>query len=145
MDTPSPDNSISLAPGVTVAPADIQVTFACSSGPGGQAVNKLNTKAELRVRLDAIAGLNDAAIARLRRLAGQRLTQEDEILIHADTNRSQRRNRDEAMERLRELVLRAATPPKRRKKTRPSRSAVERRLQAKRERSEKKQRRQPPM
>ncbi len=143
MDSASADNSIPLAPGVTIAPADVRVSFSRSGGPGGQAVNKLSTKAELRVHLVAIQGLSDAAMVRLRRLAGQRLTQEDELVIHADTNRSQRRNREEAMDRFRELVLRAATPPKRRKKTKPSKGAIERRLQAKREHSEKKQRRKP--
>jgi ribosome-associated protein len=145
MEPPQPDNRIPLAPGVSIAPSDVQVSFSRSSGPGGQAVNKLSTKAELRVALATIDGLDEAAIARLRRLAGQRLTSEDVIIIQADSNRSQRRNREEAMDRLREMVLRAATPPKRRKKTRPSRGAVERRLQHKREQSEKKQRRQPPM
>lgn len=138
------ENDIALAPGVRIAPVDVRVSFSRSSGPGGQAVNKLSTKAELRVSLSAIQGLAEPALARLRRLAGQRLTDADELVIHADTHRSQRRNREEAMERFRELVLRAATPPKRRKKTKPSRAVIERRLQAKREQSEKKQRRKPP-
>ena len=143
MSAPS-DHDLQLAPGVWIAPGDVRVSFSRSSGPGGQAVNKLSTKAELRVSLDAIAGLTDDALLRLRRLAGQRLTDEDEIVIQADTNRSQRRNRDEAIDRFRQLVLRAATPPKRRKKTRPSRAVIERRLQAKREQSERKKRRKPP-
>lgn len=138
------ENAIMLAGGVWIQPEDVRVSFARSGGPGGQAVNKLATKAELRVHLNAIEGLDDAAMKRLRRMAGQRLTIDDELVIRADTHRSQRRNRDEAIGRFRRLVQRAAISPKPRKKTRPSRRAIERRLEAKRQLSEKKQRRRPP-
>jgi ribosome-associated protein len=141
------ENDIHLAPGdpPIVARRDaLRFSFSRSSGPGGQSVNKLNTKAELRVSLADIHGLDEAALARLRKLAGQKLTSEDEVLIQSDATRSQSTNREDCIERLRELVVRAATPPKKRRKTRPSKAAKEKRLQAKREQSEKKRRRREP-
>src|SRR5690606_23893594 len=80
---------VEFAPGVSVARSDLRFTFSRSGGPGGQAVNKLSTRAELRVAVDAIEGVDDAAAARLRRLAGKRLNQSDEIVLHAETYRSQ--------------------------------------------------------
>lgn len=133
--------AIQLAPGAWIMPDRLRLSYARSSGPGGQSVNKVNTKAELRVSVMDIQGLHDTAAARLRRLAGSRLTQDDELVIQADTSRSQRQNRMECEDRLRELLLRALTPPKPRKKTKPSKAAKERRLKAKREQSEKKSRR----
>ncbi len=138
----APPGELLLAPGVAVREADLRFTFSRSSGPGGQAVNKLSTKAELRVAIQNIHGLDDTAIARLRRLAGRRLTSEDDIVIQSDQSRSQRMNRNHCIDRLKELVLRAVTVPKRRKKTKPSRAANERRLKQKREQSEKKSLRQ---
>lgn len=118
------------------------VRFVRSSGPGGQSVNKLSTKAELRLPLHTLRNISDAALSRLRRFAGQRLTQNDELLIQAEDSRSQRENRDACFARLRTLVIKAATLPKKRKKTRPGRAARERRLKQKKEQGEKKQRRQ---
>lgn len=144
---PHSDNRIQLAPGdppATVHPDALRFTFTRSSGPGGQSVNKLNTKAELRLALRDIDGLDEPALARLRTFAGQKLTAEDELLIQSEATRSQAKNREDCIERLRELVLRAATVPKKRKKTRPGKAARERRLKAKREQAEKKQRRREP-
>ncbi len=141
-DAESPEpNRVELAPGVTVAEAALRFAFTRSRGPGGQAVNKLSTRAELRVDVTAIEGLDYDGRRRLRRLAGQRLTSEDELLIQSDRYRSQLRNRRECVDRLATLVARAATPPRPRKPTRPSRGAVERRLAGKRRQSDKKQRR----
>lgn len=136
------DNRIRLAPGVFVHGNDLRFTFARSGGPGGQHVNKVNTKAELRLEVAAIDGLGEAAVERLRQHAGRYLVGDDELLITSEATRSQRRNREDCIERLREIVRQAATPPRRRKKTRPTRAIIERRLQAKRRRAEKKQRRQ---
>lgn len=146
-DSSGSDNQIQLAPGdppVTVHPRALRFTFTRSSGPGGQSVNKLNTKAELRLAVDEIDGLSDRAHARLRRLAGQKFTADGELLIQSEATRSQSKNREDCIDRLRDLVLKAATMPKKRKKTRPSKAARERRLQAKREQAEKKQRRREP-
>jgi ribosome-associated protein len=144
---PISDNLIQLAPGdppITIHRDALRFTFARSSGPGGQSVNKLNTKAELRVAVGDIGGLSEQAAVRLRKFAGQKWTADDELLIQSDATRSQAKNRDDCIERLRELVLRAVTVPKKRKKTRPSKAAREKRLKAKREQSEKKQRRREP-
>jgi ribosome-associated protein len=139
-----PPNAEPLAAGVWVHPEDLRYRFTRSSGPGGQAVNKLSTRAELRVAVAAVRGLDDDGRGRLRRLAGRRLTADDEILLHADTHRSQLDNRRACLERLRDLVTRAARRPKRRRRTRPSRAMIERRLTAKRRTSEKKQQRRAP-
>lgn len=144
---PTHENIIHLAPGdqpVTAHQNALRFSFSRSSGPGGQSVNKLNTKAELRLALSDINGMTEQATDRLRKLAGQKLTADDELLIQSDATRSQALNRQDCIVRLRELILRAVTAPKKRKKTRPSKASRERRLQAKREQSEKKQRRREP-
>jgi len=120
----------------------VQWTFSRSSGPGGQSVNKTASRAQLRVSIDDIVGLDEPATRRLRRLAGQRINAEDELIISADTHRSQLDNRRACEERLRELVHKAITPPKKRKPTRPSKGAIERRIKQKKEQAEKKRRRQ---
>ena len=145
MDPPAdPNSTVELAPGVTIARDRLQFTFSRASGPGGQAVNKLNTRAELRVEVADIDGLDDRARGRLRTLAGRRLTAGDELVFHADTRRSQQQNRRDCVERLKQLVLAAVHRPKKRIPTRPSRSMVERRLRLKREHGEKKRRRGTP-
>jgi len=139
MDTqPTPDNSLELAPGVWIAPADAKFSFSRSGGPGGQAVNKLSTKAELRVKVETIVGLSGSTQARLRRLAGRRLTLRDELLIQSDTHRSQIDNKRACIDRLRTLVVEALSPPKPRKRKRISRAMVQKRLDTKRRRAKKK-------
>jgi ribosome-associated protein len=125
-----------LAPGVRVPESAMRFQFARSSGPGGQNVNKVNTKAELWVPLTAITGLTDRAMARLRTLAGRRLTAAGEIHLSAETERSQEANRAAVLERLREMLLRAQHEPKPRRKTKPSKASKRRRLESKRKRSE---------
>ena len=139
MDTqPTSENDLELAPGVWIAPSEVNFSFSRSSGPGGQAVNKLSTKAELRVEVEAIVGLSGLTQARLRRLAGRRLTQRDELLIQADTHRSQLDNKRACIDRLRALVVDALNPPKPRKRKRISRAMVQKRLDTKRRRAKKK-------
>ena len=139
MDTqPTPDNALELAPSVWIAPSEVKFSFSRSSGPGGQAVNKLRTKAELRVEVRSIVGLPDSAQARLRRLAGRRLTRRDELLFQADTHRSQLDNKRACIDRLRTLVVDALNPPKPRKARRISRAMILKRLDAKRKRAAKK-------
>ena len=145
MSQPSrPEGALELGPGVWVDSGAVRFAFSRSSGPGGQAVNKLSTKAELRVAVESIVGLSPQALARLRTLAGQRLTQGDELVLVASTSRSQLDNKRACMERLRALVAEAIDVPKPRKATKPSRGSVERRLTDKRRASGKKDSRRRP-
>jgi ribosome-associated protein len=124
---------VPLAPGVAAPASALVFSFVASGGPGGQNVNKVATKAELRVRL-ADLPLAGPVAARLAALAGRRLTEAGEIVISNDEHRSQSRNREECLARLRELIVRAQVKPKVRRKTRPSRGSVERRLESKKRR-----------
>jgi ribosome-associated protein len=134
---------VEIAPGVRVAESTLRVQYSRSGGPGGQNVNKLNTKAEIWISIDAIAPhLSLSAFDRLHRLAGKRLTKERELHFSSETHRSQERNRQEAMERLRELLIAAMREPKPRRKTKPSRAAKQRRLDHKKRRGQIKARRQ---
>ena len=138
MDVPSEQparEGVELAPGVTAPASAVRWQFARSSGPGGQNVNKVNTKAEVWVPVASISGLTHRAIGRLRALAGRRLTLADEIHIAADTERSQESNRAAAQQRLRELLVEAIHEPKPRRKTRPSRASKQRRLDSKKHRA----------
>jgi len=133
-----------VAPGVYLPDSELDFTFSRSSGPGGQNVNKLNSKAMLRVPFEALEDqLHPAAIRRLARLAGSQAT-EDALVITSDEHRSQRANRNACLDKLRDLIVRARHRPKRRKPTRPTRASVRRRLNTKRERGEKKRLRKPP-
>jgi ribosome-associated protein len=134
---------IQIAPGVFVGGDGLRVQFARSGGPGGQNVNKLNTKAELWVAVASIIGLNNRALARLRTLAGGRLTNDDRIHLRAETARSQEANREEVFDRLRQLVLEAKVEPKLRRKTKPSKASRQRRLESKRRRGQIKSGRRP--
>ena len=134
---PSGGSPIEIAPGVSVPQAHLRIQFARSSGPGGQNVNKLNTKAELWVGVNAIQGMTQRAKARLRDLAGpSRLTAADEIHIRAESERSQESNRWQVLEQLRQLIIQARIEPKVRRKTKPSAGAKRRRLESKRHRGE---------
>jgi ribosome-associated protein len=135
---PQSGNAVVFAPGVWIAPANLRFAFSRSSGPGGQAVNKLSTRAELRVAVRDIHGMDDHAAARLRASAGRRLTQEDEIIIQAETYRSQLDNKQACLDRLDSMVKQALIRPKKRRKTKLSRSMIEKRLESKRRQSQKK-------
>jgi ribosome-associated protein len=133
---PPPDGGVGLIPGVRVAESALRFQYARSGGPGGQNVNKLNTKAELWVPLAALQGMSERAMDRLRQMAGKRLTAAGEIHITAETERTQEGNRTAAMDRLRELLAKAKREPKVRRKTRPTKASKRRRLEAKRHRGE---------
>jgi ribosome-associated protein len=144
MPEPTPtEGSIRLAHGVTVPASAVRMSYASSSGPGGQNVNRRATKAELRLALVDVP-ITDAARRRLRLRAAHLVTDAGELIIISDKYRSQARNRQACMDRLRELVAMAIVEPKKRRKTKPSRGSIERRLESKRQQSQKKGRRQRP-
>ena len=125
-----------------IALAELEFTFVRSSGPGGQNVNKVNSKAVMRWNVAASPSLSEAVRQRFRAKFGHRLTKEGELLLSSQRYRDQQRNLDDCLDRLRTMLLEVASPPKKRKPTKPSRASKERRLQEKRVTSEKKQRRQ---
>ena len=112
--------------------SDLSEQFVLASGPGGQNVNKLATAVQLRFDLAHSSSLAAPVKSRLLALAGRRASRDGVIVISADRFRSQERNREDARARLKALIIEAMKPPPpKRKKTRPSRSANERRLKQK--------------
>ena len=132
----NPSPGVELAPGVFAPESAMRFQYARSSGPGGQNVNKVNTKAEVWVIGAAITGLTEAARSRLQQMAGRRWTAAGEIHIASDTERRQELNRGEVLARLRELLLQAIHEPKKRRKTKPSKAAKRRRIEGKRHRGQ---------
>ena len=123
--------SLIVRPGLEIPDADLEVAFIRSSGPGGQNVNKVASAVQLRFALDRNTTLREDVKARLRQLAGQRLTDAGEVLIVSRESRSQEHNRRAAEERLLDLVRRALIAPKKRHATKPTRASRERRLDGK--------------
>ncbi|ORE96860.1 alternative ribosome rescue aminoacyl-tRNA hydrolase ArfB [Aurantimonas sp. 22II-16-19i] len=121
---------------VVLPEAELEEQFIRASGPGGQNVNKVSSAVQLRFLAGQSEVLSPEVKLRLARLAGQRGTKDGDVLIEASRFRSQDRNREDARERLAELVREALKPPPPpRKKTRPSKGAVERRIKEKKGRS----------
>ncbi|MDR0313982.1 MAG: aminoacyl-tRNA hydrolase [Treponema sp.] len=112
--------------------AAAKADFSRSGGPGGQNVNKVNTKVTLRVKLDDLAGLNDIEAARLRETLASRITNSGELVINASEERSQHTNLERAYTRMESLIVNAAHLPRTRRPTKPSRAAREERLNSKR-------------
>jgi ribosome-associated protein len=113
---------------------ELEERFVRASGPGGQNVNKVSTAVELRFDVVGSPSLPEGVRVRLARLAGRRLSDEGILVIRADCFRTQERNREDARERLTELIRRATIVPKRRVATKPSRASKERRRDDKKKR-----------
>lgn len=126
---------LSVSERIEIPDEELEWKFVRSSGPGGQNVNKVSSAVQLRFLLARNTSLPGAARARLRRLAGQRLVDDGSILIAARSERSQEQNRRAALERLAELIRTALIEPKIRKKTRPTRGSMERRIESKKRRA----------
>jgi ribosome-associated protein len=116
--------------GVVIPDEALEERFVRASGPGGQNVNKVATAVQLRFE-PSRSGLAPDVLDRLRALAGSRVNDDGVVVIDARASRTQSQNREEARERLADLIRRALVRPKRRHKTRPSRASQERRVNAK--------------
>lgn len=114
---------------------DIDISFVRASGPGGQNVNKLSTAAQLRFDVSRI-DLAPDVLTRLRGLAGQRMTKDDVLVIHAQRFRTQERNRADAVDRLLELLREASVRPTPRRATKPTLGSKKRRLEGKKRRGD---------
>jgi ribosome-associated protein len=136
-DDDAPADAMRLAPRLWVRESAAEFSFISSSGPGGQNVNKRATKCQLRIALSAIP-LHPTAQARLAALASMYMTDAGEIVIARDEHRSQPRNKQACIETLAQLVQRALVAPKVRRKTKPSRGSIERRLKEKKHRGDRK-------
>jgi len=117
---------------IEIPDTDLELAFIRSSGPGGQNVNKVASAVQLRFDLAGTRVIPEHVKVRLRRLAGNRVTDDGSLLIVARETRSQEQNRRAAMQRLQDLIARALIEPKRRVATRPTRGSKERRLEGKR-------------
>jgi ribosome-associated protein len=113
---------------------EIDEQFVRASGPGGQNVNKLSTAVQLRFDVRHSPSLPGDVRARLERLAGSRLTRDGVLVIIAQRHRTQLRNRQDALDRLLDLIRRAAVAPIRRRPTRPTKASRERRIEGKKRR-----------
>lgn len=132
---------IRITPSISLNEHELQFSYIRAPGPGGQNVNKVATAAQLRFDAAGCKAITPAILGRLRDIAGQRMTKDGTIVITAHQHRTQSANRDAAADRLVQLLKKAATPPRRRVATKPTKGSKERRLEGKRRSATKKQNR----
>ena len=120
---------------IQVPEEEFQWSYSRSGGPGGQNVNKVASKAELRWNVARSPSLPEEVKARLRTKVGRRITAEGDLLLTSQRYRDQGRNREDCLEKLRALISQAATPPRPRKATRPTAASRRHRLEVKKRRS----------
>ena len=126
---------IRITPSISIDDSEIEEQFIRAPGPGGQKVNKSESAVQLRFDARSSPAISATVFARLQPLAGRRMTKDGVIVITANRFRAQERNRADALERLSDLIRQAAVTPKRRRATKPSKGAKQRRLDGKRQRS----------
>src|SRR5438132_2469606 len=127
-----------INPQLQIPDSEFTWTYVRSGGPGGQNVNKVASKAVLRWNLAASPSLPEHVKMRLKTLQRRRVTGEGELVLTSQRYRDQERNREDCLQKLREMIAEAATMPKPRRATRPTRRSKERRLNEKRKRSSRK-------
>jgi len=128
-----------VAPNIRVEESELHWSYARSGGPGGQHVNKTSSKAILHWNVGDSPGVSDAVKARFLKQYHTRINEEGELVIDSDESRSQHRNREIVLERLKEMLLAVAKPPKRRIPTKPSKASRKRRRAKREQHANKKQ------
>ena len=132
---------LEVSPTLTIDDSELEERFVRASGPGGQNVNKVATAVELRFDAANSLKISGDVRERLRAIAGTRMTSDGVLVIDARRHRTQAQNREDARQRLADLLRQALVKPKRRRKTKPSKASVEKRVQSKKLRGDTKRRR----
>ena len=127
---------LEITPAIAIEESELSERFVRASGPGGQNVNKVATAVELRFDVARSPAISEEVKQRLRAIAGTRMSADGVLTIDARRYRTQSQNRADARERLAELVRQALVKPRRRRKTKPTKNSVERRIQSKQKRSQ---------
>lgn len=139
MPNPPPPSALKVNNRLHIPLEEFEFSYARSSGPGGQNVNKVNSKVLLRWPVQTSPSLPDAVRQRFLDRFRNRVTASGDVLVSSQRFRDQPRNVADCLDKLREMLIAVAAPPTRRKRTKPTRGSIKRRLEGKRHKSEKKQ------